>query len=341
MTMRRIVVSGGIGFVGRFIVETFLSQGREATVACRTPPQANFFSRSVRYVPLVLGGPLQAGLFDDVDCFVHAAFDHLPGQYRGGEGNDPTGFRHRNLDGSIALFDAARAAGVSTTVFLSSRAVYGTQPSGVPLTEDTPPCPDTLYGEIKLAVEDHLLSMADADFRPIALRVTGVYGPAGTGRADKWHALIEDYLAGRPVAPRVATEVHGEDVAQAVSLLSADRAAAGIFNVSDIVVDRHDLLTIVRDAAARPSEGLTPAPLGARHVARPQRGGGSDIAQTSLQRASIALHPLPARADASSLNVMSTEKLRALGWRPGGVSLLEQTVRRMVQDKSSRSDSIR
>jgi hypothetical protein len=50
---------------------------------------------------------------------------------------------------------------------------------------------------------------------------------------------------------------------------------------------------------------------------------------------------LPARADASSLNVMSTEKLRALGWRPGGVSLLEQTVRRMVQDKSSRSDSIR
>lgn len=316
--MRRIVVSGGTGFVGRFIVETFLSQGREVIVAGRTPPQANFFSRSVRYVPLALGGPPQAELFDGVDCFAHAAFDHLPGQYRGGEGNDPAGFRRRNLDGSIALFDAARAAGVSTAILLSSRAVYGTQPSGVPLTEGTPPRPDTLYGEIKLAVEDHLLSMANADFRPVVLRVTGVYGPASTGRADKWHALIEDYLAGRPVAPRVATEVHGDDVAQAVSLLSADRAAAGIFNVSDIVVDRHDLLAIVRDAAAR-----------------------SSLAQTSLQRASIALHPLPARADASSLNVMSTEKLRALGWLPGGVPLLERTVRRMVQDKSSRSDSIR
>ncbi len=338
--MRRIVVSGGTGFVGRFIVEVLLEGGAEIVVAGRTPPRAGLFSRSVSHAPLVLGEPPQAGLFEGVDCFVHAAFDHLPGKYRGGEGNDPAGFRRRNLDGSVALFEAAKAAGAASVVFVSSRAVYGTQPQGTLLTEDTRPRPDTLYGEIKLAVEDHLLSMADADFRPVVLRVTGVYGSAGAGRTDKWHSLIGDYLAGRPIPPHAATEVHGEDVARAVSLLSADRAVAGIFNVSDILVDRHDLLAIVRDAAARSSEGLTPTPAPSSSWGG-GRGGGSDLAQTSLQRAGIALHPLPARADASSLNVMSTEKLRALGWRPGGVPLLERTVRQMVRERFSHSDSIR
>lgn len=302
--MRRILVSGGTGFVGRFIVENFLSEGRDVIVAGRTPPRGGFFSRSVGHVPLGLGEPPQANLFDGVDCFVHAAFDHLPGKFRGGEGSDRAGFRRRNLDGSIALFDRAKAAGVATTIFLSSRAVYGTQPMGAQLAEDTAARPDTLYGEVKLAAEDHLLSMASAGFRPIALRVTGVYGPACAGREDKWHALIGDYLAGRPVAPRVATEVHGDDVAQAASLLLAHRVAGGIFNVSDIVVDRHDLLSIVR-------------------------------ASTN------SAYPLPDRADRRQLNVMATEKLGGFGWRPGGRALLERTVRRLVQDRSSHSDSSR
>lgn len=303
MTAKRVVVSGGTGFVGRFIVEGFFSSGCEVIVASRTPPPGGFFSHPVRHAPLVLGETPPADLFDGVDCFVHAAFDHVPGKYRGGEGDDPEGFRRRNLDGSIALFEAAKAAGVRAVVFLSSRAVYGSQPSGVVLTEETPPHPNTLYGEVKLAAERHLLSIADAGFRPIALRVTGVYGTAGPERDQKWAHLIDGYLAGRPVSPRGATEVHGADVAEAVLLLVGSEHA-GIFNVSDIVVDCHDLLAIVKQVTA------------CRHL-------------------------LPPRADAGGLNVMATTKLRSLGWRPGGRELFERTVRQMAQGHSSHSDSTR
>jgi nucleoside-diphosphate-sugar epimerase len=300
---KRVVVSGGTGFVGRFVVEAFLGAGCEVVVAARTPPAEGFFSHRVRHATLVLGEAPHAGLFDGVDCFVHAAFDHVPGKYRGGEGDDPEGFRRRNLDCSIAFFEAAMAAGVKTVVFLSSRAVYGTQPSGAVLTEETPPHPNTLYGEIKLAAERHLLSMASADFRPIVLRVTGVYGVAGHSKDHKWSGLIDDYLAGRPASPRVATEVHGADLAEAVLLLTRSQQA-GVFNVSDIVVDRRDVLAIVKELS------------GCRHV-------------------------LPARADAGALHIMATVKLRSLGWQPGGLQLFEQTVRQMAQDRGSHSDSTR
>jgi hypothetical protein len=62
-----------------------------------------------------------------------------------------------------------------------------------------------------------------------------------------------------------------------------------VLNVSDIVLDRRDLLAIVKQETGSP-------------------------------------HPLPDRADLDALNVMETERLRAAGWAPGGKAMLEQFV---------------
>ena len=142
------------------------------------------------------------------DALVHAALDHAPGAYRGGEGDDPARFRRLNLDGTRALFDAA-GGGIARIVFLSSRAVYGDHRRGETLRETDPPAPDSLYGEVKLAAE------AALGGRGASLRATGVYG----GRPHKWAGLFAAYLRGAPIAPRVATEVHGADLAAAVVLL--------------------------------------------------------------------------------------------------------------------------
>lgn len=297
--MPRTLVSGGTGFAGRFVVELLLAAGHELTVLARHLPPEGYFSAPVHF----LEGSLepdrdQSAAFEGADFFVHAAFDHVPGKYRGGEGADPAGFVRHNLYGSMALFEAARRAGVRRVVFLSSRAVYGLQRAGTVLEEETWPNPESLYGTVKLDAEKALLRMASPDFAPVVLRVTGIYGPAGPGREHKWSQLFADYLAGRPVEPRVGTEVHGDDVAAAVKLMleaPTSEIAGQIFNVSDLVLDRRDLLAIVKDAA------------GSRH-------------------------PLPEPADVSLLNVMSTAKLEGLGWRPGGRPLLEQTVRKIVAD---------
>ncbi|GLS32172.1 Nucleoside-diphosphate-sugar epimerase [Mesorhizobium albiziae] len=292
--MTATLVSGGTGFVGRFIVENLLAAGHAVTVMGRTAPPQGFFSAPVRFVEGTLDPSRdQSAAFDGIDCFIHAAFDHVAGKYRGGEGDDAAGFRFRNREGSAALFAAAKARGVSRAVFLSSRAVYGTQPAGALLDEETPPHPDTLYGQVKLASEEDLKAMSGADFCGASLRVTGVYGPGGHGREDKWADLFRDYLAGRPILPRAGTEVHGDDVGAAVRLMleaPEPKVSGEIFNVSDLLVDRHDLLSMLRDSAG-------------------------------------SLHPLPDRADHSAANVMATAKIRALGWRPGGVASLENFVR--------------
>lgn len=291
--MTLALVSGGSGFVGRFIVERLLDEGMSVRITGRTRPADGFFSRSVEFFRQELDPESDFSVvFSGVDCFVHAAFDHLSGKYRGGEGSDPEAFRRRNHDGTLAFFHAAKAAGVRRGVFLSSRAVYGTQKPGAVLTEKTVPHPSTLYGEVKLAAERDILAMTGEGFEPVVLRITGVYGPAGEGRRHKWADLFDDWQAEREIEPRAGTEVHGEDVAAAVSLvLSAPDGIAGeVFNVSDIVVDRRELLGMAADIT----------------------GVGKS---------------LPAAAERAALNVMSCGKLRALGWRPGGHAKLAEFLR--------------
>lgn len=291
--MTTTLVSGGTGYVGRFIVEGLLAAGHAVVVLGRAPPAEGFFSSPVRFVEGTLDPSReQADAFEGIDFFVHAAFDHLPGKYRGGEGDDAAGFRRLNQDGSAALFRSAKEKGVKRAVFLSSRAVYGVQ-AGAALTEETMPRPDTLYGEVKLATEQVLRAMCDPGFCGVSLRITGVYGPAGAGRGHKWAGLFRDYLAGQPIDPRAGTEVHGGDVAAAVRLVleaPAARVSGEIFNVSDLLVDRHDLLAMVREVSG-------------------------------------SAYMLPPRAGRSSVNAMTTGKVEKLGWRPGGLPALERFVR--------------
>jgi nucleoside-diphosphate-sugar epimerase len=248
-----LLITGGTGYVGRFIVEAARAAGHRVTLLGRRPGDA----------PWDLADP--APRLPAADALVHAALDHAPGAFRGGEG-DPARFRRLNLDGTRVLFDAA---GDMRLIFLSSRAVYGDHRRGETLRESDPPVPDSLYGEVKLAGEQALGG------RGVALRPTGVYG----GSPHKWEALFAAYLRGEAIPPRIATEVHGADLAAAV-LLALD-APPGVLNVSDILLDRHDLLARV--------QSLT----GCRHPPPPRFAG-----------------PPP--------GVMATDRLRALGWRPGG-----------------------
>lgn len=261
----RVAVTGASGLVGRFITEGLRAAGHEVIIL------------GTGGIPWRLGEAVEV----EADVLVHGAFAHLPGRYRGGEGDDPDGFRRVNLDGSLRLLRNFPGR----TVFLSTRAVYGDHQPGTPLTEDTQLRPDTLYGEVKAAVE------AEAT---VSLRATGVYGP---GAGHKWEALFADFLHGLPVMPRVATEVHGADVASAV--LAVLHRGQGPFNLSDLLLDRRDLL--------------------------------AEVAVTTG-----CAHPLPDRSDRHRVNVMDCTKLKALGWRPGGWGRLVASLPALLQSVPSR-----
>ncbi|WP_095589629.1 NAD-dependent epimerase/dehydratase family protein [Actibacterium ureilyticum] len=277
----RVAITGGTGLVGRFLVQDALAAGDRVTLLSRTTPDA--FAGPAAHLPYGLG---ETPDLKGHDVLIHCAFAHVPGRYRGGEGDDPAGFTRANLDGSIALFQAARDAAVPRVIFLSSRAVYGAYAPGTTLTEDLPPKPDTLYGQVKWQAEQWLADAAAHDFTPISLRATGVYGPAGPGQAHKWTGLFADYLSGQPIAPRRGTELHGDDLARAVRI--ARDAPTGAYNLSDITLDRHDLLALVA-------------------------------------RETGCTHPLPARSDAP-VSAMDCTRMHALGWRPGGMARLRSSL---------------
>ncbi|MFO1106358.1 MAG: NAD(P)-dependent oxidoreductase [Amaricoccus sp.] len=275
----RVLITGATGAVGRFITRDLLDAGYEVTLLGRARAEAAI-PVGPAFLDWQLGMPVD---LPPAAALVHAALDHVPGAYRGGEGADPEGFWRRNFDGSVQLFEAAMAQGVRRVVFLSSRAVYGG--AQTVLRESDAPEPETLYGQLKHATERALAGLTRQGLSSVSLRATGVYGLCPGARGHKWQDLFATYLSGAPVAPRVATEVHGRDLAAAVRLALQRPSVTGPLNVSDLVLDRRDLLAQVRE--------LTGCP-----------------------------YPLPPAADRFRLAVMATDRLRALGWQPGGLARL-------------------
>lgn len=285
-----VLVSGGTGRVGRHIVAELSALGHQVIIGSRQPAKVS--SAPARRL-LLNPAHDAAPAFDGVDAFVHAALLHVPGRYRGGEGDDPAGFVGANLDGSIALFEAAKRAGVSRAVFLSSRAVYdGIEARELHETMTESHRPASLYGRVKLDCENALSSLSGRGFTGCSLRVTGVYDALSPG---KWDELITNYLDGRPIAARAGTEVHGHDVAAAVGLIleAQESDLETGFNVSDILAETNDILAI-----AQALSGLPP------------RSG--------------------LLADRNAVAVMATDRIEALGWKPGGWPLFDETVRTLV-----------
>jgi len=282
-----VLLTGASGSVGRFILSRLIEEGHAVTVLGRQPVDG--FAAGFHLFDL---SDFESDL-PEADALVHCALLHEPGRFRGGEGEDPETFWRVNVDGTDHLFEAARKARCRRAVFLSSRAVYGDHRSGEQLSETDVPQPDSLYGAVKQAGEQVLNRLCGPSFCGNVLRATGVYGQPPGLRDHKWSALFEEFKRGEPIAPRRATEVHGDDLAAAVSLLLSreEPEPFEVFNVSDLLLDRRELL-----AACSEISGVTGK--------LPEEAGNTP-------------------------GVMTTEKLRALGWTPGGMDRLWTFLREM------------
>lgn len=294
----RVAVTGATGYVGRFIVAALQAEGSTVRALARVGSERGGFPEGIDWVT---GGLRDRAailrLVEGVDAVVHAAFEHAPGRYRGGEVDDLAGFLTTNLNGSLELIAASRAAGVARFVLLSSRAVYGRGLPGRLLDEAHPAWPDSHYGAHKAALEAFVSSWGLADGWPIcALRPTGVYGLTRPVERSKWYELVRAVLAERPwLTPRAGTEVHGADVARAVLLLlRADGVAGRAFNCGDLAISDRDVAIIVQELAG-------------------VRG------------------PLPEERRVPAEKVMDCGALARLGMRFGGRPLLEATVAELVR----------
>jgi len=255
-----IGVTGGTGFLGRYIVRRLAEAGHRCRCWMRADSDRGGFDGVEDAIDWI-GGDLSdessmGTLVKGADAVVHSALFRPGAGFRGAEGDVPT-FVERNVLGTVRLIEAARAAEVPRFVFISTCAVHEVIRDDRKLDEAHPLWPLTHYGAHKAAIEKFVHSYGLGDGYDIcALRPTGIYGVARPVEKSKWFELVQRVARGEPIASSVGgKEVHASDVARAVEILLTAKDVAGqAYNCYDQYVAEQDVALIAKEITGSDSE---------------------------------------------------------------------------------------
>lgn len=175
---RRVLVTGGAGFIGSHLVEALLGEGHEVAVLddLSMGRLANLPEREPRlevFIGSILDSELCARGARHADAVIHlAARNSVPRSLA-----EPRPTVDVNVMGSLNVLEAARAAGVSRVLYASSSSVYGADPR-LPKREDQPVAACSPYGATKAALEQLAQAWTRGFGLPtIGLRYFNVFGP--------------------------------------------------------------------------------------------------------------------------------------------------------------------
>ena len=189
------LVTGGAGYIGAHTVRALRQTSRDVVVL-DTLERGN--KEAVIDADLVVGDIADKNLVAEL-CHKYKITEvvHFAAYKAVGESmTQPKMYWQNNVDGTVALLDTLIEHGVDRFVFSSSAAVYGT-PKSVPVTENEPTKPESVYAETKLAVENILSSPERSAIKSVTLRY---FNAAGASSDNK---IGEDWLTSQNLVPRV------------------------------------------------------------------------------------------------------------------------------------------
>ncbi len=200
----RTLVTGGAGFIGSHLVERLLGAGHAVTVVDNysTGRPGNLAHLASNQMLRVQEADVNdvarvSPLFQGVDWVFHLAAlaDIVPSIQM------PMQYHRSNVDGTFAVLEAARAAGVKRLVYAASSSCYGI-PDTYPTPETAPARPQYPYALTKYVGEQYVMHWAQVYKLPcVSLRLFNVYGPrsrtSGTYGAV-FGVFLAQKLAGKP-----------------------------------------------------------------------------------------------------------------------------------------------
>ncbi len=209
----KILVTGGMGYIGSHTVVELLSAGHEVVVVDNL---VNAKASVQQRIEKIAGKKIDFAEADIRDrAALEAVFEahqvgaviHFAGLKAVGESvAQPLRYYDNNVSGSVVLFETMARFGVKTLVFSSSATVYG-DPASVPILEDFPLSATNPYGRSKLMIEDILrdLYKAEPDWRIALLRY---FNPVGAHESG----LIGEEPNGIPnnLVPYIAQVANGQ-----------------------------------------------------------------------------------------------------------------------------------
>ncbi len=283
----RILLTGGSGFIGAWIVRRLARRGIDVRV---------FDINSNRSTVAEIAGDDVARALDWRTGDIRATDDleraaqgcdgviHLAGVLTPACRENPIHGAEIDLIGTLNVFEAARRHGFASVVYASSAGVFGPD-------DAVHPCPTTLYGAYKLACEGAARAYwADHRLPSVGFRPLVVYGAgresgmsAGPSLACRAAARGETYV--HPFTGATGLVYVDDCAALFERALATPLTGAAVFNVIGDVATVEDVLAEIRRNVpdARLSASGPPLPIAAG-IAEP----GLDDMFPGRQRTSLA-----------------------------------------------------
>ena len=199
----RIIVTGGAGFIGSHIADTYAAQGHELLVIDSLWEHGGGRRANVRKdVSFVQMDVRDEGIGRIFTEFKPEIVSHHAAQHSVAiSARDPIYDAQVNVIGLLNVLENASRSGARKVIYASSGATFGT-PERLPITDATPQRPSSPYGITKMVGEHYLKFYRDdrrLDFT--ALRYGNVYGPRQdpNGEAGVISIFIGKFLTQQPV----------------------------------------------------------------------------------------------------------------------------------------------
>ncbi len=171
----KLLVTGGAGYIGSHATRALRAAGHDVVVY---DDLSEGFEKAVLGAPLVVADILDTETLAatlkgrEIDAVLHFAARCYVGESM----EKPDLYWRINRDGTRSLLKAMGAVGVHKLVFSSTCAVYGL-PDQVPLVEDMPHRPLSVYGETKSAMEAEIAQAVDSS--PLEAVIFRYFNAAG------------------------------------------------------------------------------------------------------------------------------------------------------------------